>query len=115
MVVYRCAAYYPNLVTHLFSVCTPYMVPSDRYLSTEQLVQGPLPQFGYQLQLAGPDVEAAVQTPQSISQFLAGMYGGRTEDGKPMFSPEAGIDFNAMNNCGAPLLFTDEVRQRTLA
>ena len=111
MVVYRCAAYYPDLVTHVFSVCTPYMAPSDRYFSTEELVQGPLPQFGYQLHLAGPEVEAAIQTPESISRFLAGMYGARTEDGKVMFSPEAGIDFDVMNNCSAPLLLTKEVRQ----
>ena len=43
---------YPNLVTHVFSICTPYSAPSEKYFSTEDLVKGPIPQFAYQLHLA---------------------------------------------------------------
>lgn len=108
MIVYRFAQWYPNLVSHVFSVCTPYIPPSDQYLSTADVVNAGLKQFGYQLQLAGPEVEANVQSRRAISQFLQGMYGGRVLSGEIMFNPETGIDFGVMEKVGAPLLLNQE-------
>lgn len=105
MIVYRFAQWHPELVSHVFAVCTPYSPPSDQFVSTEDLVKGPVPQFGYQLQLAGPDVEANIQTKPRIAQFLKGMYGGRSKDGETMFNPPTGVDFAAIDKVGmAPLL-----------
>lgn len=109
MIVYRFAQWYPDLITHVFSVCTPFMPPSDQFISTSELVKGPIPQFGYQLQLAGPEVEANIKSSERIAQFLKGMYGGKSDDGKVIFSPQTGVDFDVIDNIGAPPLMNQEV------
>jgi hypothetical protein len=82
---------YPNLVSHVFSVCTPYNAPSKKYFSTEDLAKGPLPQFTYQLHLASGEVEKIVNDEQTIRQFLKGMFGGRGPKGEIAFDPEEGV------------------------
>ena len=49
-VVYRVAQFYPELVSHVFSVATPYFPVTPEYRSVEELVKGGLDVFGYQLQ-----------------------------------------------------------------
>jgi soluble epoxide hydrolase/lipid-phosphate phosphatase len=90
-VVWRAAQWYPDLITHVFSVCTPYTAPHKVYFSTEDLVKGQLPQFGYQLHLASGEVEKSVKDEQSIRQFLRGLYGARGPNGELVFDPEKGI------------------------
>ncbi|KAI4629798.1 uncharacterized protein J4E87_002985 [Alternaria ethzedia] len=90
-VVWRAAQWYPKLITHVFSICTPYTAPSDKYFSTEDLVKGPLPQFAYQVHLASGEVEKSVNDEQSIRQFLSGMYGAKGPNGEVTFVPEKGI------------------------
>ncbi|KAK5148570.1 hypothetical protein LTR04_000614 [Oleoguttula sp. CCFEE 6159] len=109
MVVYRTAQWHPTLVTHVFSVCTPYMGRSDAYVSTEDLVKGPLPQFGYQLQLAGPTVEAKITTREQIKMFLSGMYGGRGPNKEVAFSPEQGVLFENLEKLGMTPLLSEKV------
>lgn len=110
MVVYRTAQWYPKLVSHVFSVCTPFMAVHKEYISTDELVQGPLPQFGYQLHFAGPEVESVVQSKDQIRQCLQGMYGGRTEGDQPFFRPETGLDLSLLGGIGmTPLLDEDEL------
>ncbi|KAI9760979.1 MAG: hypothetical protein M4579_001355 [Chaenotheca gracillima] len=77
-IVARVVLHHPDLVSHLFSICTPYFPPSQTYKSVEELVQG-LPNFTYQVQLAGPDVEANIQGKEKIRQFLNALYGGANE------------------------------------
>jgi hypothetical protein len=89
--VWRAAQWYPDLITHVFSVCTPYTAPHKVYFSTEDLVKGQLPQFGYQLHLASGEVEKSVKDEQSIRQFLRGLYGARGPNGELVFDPEKGI------------------------
>jgi hypothetical protein len=84
-VVWRAAQWYPDLITHVFSVCTPYTAPHKVYFSTEDLVKGQLPQFGYQLHLASGEVEKSVKDEQSIRQFLRG------PNSELVFDPEKGI------------------------
>ncbi|KAL5117634.1 hypothetical protein ACEQ8H_004527 [Pleosporales sp. CAS-2024a] len=90
-VVWRAAQWYPDLVSHVFSVCTPYTAPSKQYFSTEDLVRGQLPQFAYQLHLASGEVEKSVKDEQSIRQFLKAMYGARGPKGELAFQPEKGV------------------------
>lgn len=108
--MYRLALYHPQLVSHVFAVCTPYRPPSPRYMSLEDVVARRA-QFGYQQQLAGPDVEAAVRDPAQIRQFLAGMFGARTPDRQFLFSPEKGVDFAVLPRLGASKLMSDAVRE----
>lgn len=105
LVVYRTAQWHPDLVTHVFSVCTPFMPISKRFVPLDQVVQALLPQFGYQLHFAGPEVEGAIQSEADIRQFLQGMYGGRTAGGEPFFRPETGLDLSQLGKIGmTPLL-----------
>jgi soluble epoxide hydrolase / lipid-phosphate phosphatase len=90
-VVWRAAQWYPDLVSHVFSVCTPYTAPHKQYFSTEDLVKGQLPQFAYQLHLASGEVEKSVKDEQSIRQFLRGLYGARGPNGELAFDPEKGV------------------------
>ena len=100
---------HPDLVTHVFSVCTPYAEPQKDYYSTEDLVKGPLPQFRYQLHLAGPQVEAALQSEEQIKQFLNGMYGGKGPNGELAFDPVKGILVENLPKLGKGRLFSDKV------
>lgn len=90
-VVWRAAQWHPDLVSHVFSICTPYTAPHKQYFSAEALVKGPLPQFAYQIHLASGEVEKSVQDEKSIRQFLKGMYGARGPNGELAFDPEKGI------------------------
>lgn len=81
-----------------------------QYMSTEALVKGPLPQFGYQLHLAGPEVEATIQTKEQIRQFLNGIYGGRGPNGELAFDPVKGILFDNLPKLGKSKLLSDKVR-----
>lgn len=82
---------HPELITHVFSVCTPYSPPNKDYASLEDIVKGPLPQFAYQIHLASGEVEKSVKDEQSIRQFLKGMYGGRGPNGEVPFDPHKGV------------------------
>jgi len=109
MVVWRTALWHPELISHVFSICTPYMAPQKQYISTEQLVQGPLPQFAYQLQLAGPDVEAALQSEEDIRIFFNAMSGGRGPNGEVGFSPERGVHLDDLKKLKRGPLLDEKV------
>lgn len=100
IVVYRTAQWYPELVTHVFSVATPYWGPTEQYVPTEVLVSGPAPQFGYQLQLGSGDqkIERVVQGEERIRKFLTGVYGGRPKSGKTFLTPENGVDLTVIED-----------------
>lgn len=111
--VWRVAQYYPDLVSHVFSVCTPYFKVHDRYVSTEAMVSGGVPQFGYQLQLGSPDqkVEKVVNSEEKMKKFLLGFYGGRPSSGKMFFEPKKGVDLDVIENgeVGMTPLLNEEV------
>ncbi|KAH7117789.1 Alpha/Beta hydrolase protein [Dendryphion nanum] len=90
-VVWRAAQWHPELITHVFSVCTPYTPPQKDYLSLEDIVKGPLPQFAYQLHLASGEVEKSVNDEQSIRKFLQSLFGAHGPDGEVAFDPNKGI------------------------
>ncbi len=90
-IVYRVALWYPDFVTHIFSVCTPFWVPSKDFKPLEELVKIRLPNFQYQIQLASGDIEKAISTREQIKQFLNGLYGGKGPNGEVGFIPEQGV------------------------
>jgi len=74
------------------------------------LVNGPVPQFGYQLHLASGEVELNVSSKEQIRQFLNGMYGGRGPKGETTFTPEKGILFENLSKVGkTPLMSKKEM------
>jgi hypothetical protein len=80
-IVYRIALWYPNLVTHIFAVCTPYIPPTTNWVPLEQFVIQ-LPNFMYQLQLASGDIERAIKTRDDIRAFLNAVFGGKGRGGR---------------------------------
>lgn len=107
-VVYRVALYQPQLVTHFFSICTPFLPPSPTYETIHQVVAKRLPNFGYQIHFATGEVEAVVQSKAEIRQFLANMYGARTPEREKAFSAEKGIDLALQPRVGKSILLSDE-------
>ncbi|ORY15149.1 Alpha/Beta hydrolase protein [Clohesyomyces aquaticus] len=90
-VVWRAAQWHPELVSHVFAICTPYTAPHEQYTSLEDLVKGALPQFAYQIHLASGEVEKSVNSEESIRQFFKGLYGGRGPNGETAFDPNQGV------------------------
>ncbi|KAH6664896.1 epoxide hydrolase [Halenospora varia] len=104
-VVYRIALHYPKLVSAVFSVCTPYSPPSSEYRDMAQA-----PNFKYQLQLRGPELEGKIAGEEKLKQFLKGMYGGRTPDKQISFSVDHGCHFERLDSLGpSPLLSEEEL------
>ena len=108
MVVYRCAQYHPELVSHVISICTPYAPPSLRFVALEELTKR-APFFGYQLQLAGNEVEDVVKGEEKIRQFLKGIYGARTPDKKFLFDAQKGLNLDILPQLGKSRLLSDKV------
>ncbi|KAL9085435.1 MAG: hypothetical protein Q9165_007585 [Trypethelium subeluteriae] len=107
-VVYRVAQWHPQLVSALFSVCTPYFPLASAYVPTEEVVRA-MPQFGYQLHLASGEVERKVRTRDQIRAFLNAMYGGRSRTGEVAFDPLEGLDFEVMERVEKTKLVGDDV------
>jgi hypothetical protein len=111
MIVWRTILWHPELVSHVFSVCTAYSAPSKNYLSVQDLVNGPVPQFAYQLHLASGEVEERIKSKEDISQFLGGMYGGRGPDGQLMFNTFKGVLFENLPLVrSSPLMSQSEIK-----
>ncbi|RDL34442.1 uncharacterized protein BP5553_07570 [Venustampulla echinocandica] len=105
MVVYRIALHYPSLVSALFNVCTPFVPLRKTYRSMTVA-----PNFKYQIQLAGPDVESNIVGEEKIRQLLASVYGGRTPAGEPGFDTGHGAYFERLGDIGSsPLLSKEEL------
>lgn len=86
------------------------MPPSDSYFSLEDLVKGPLPQFGYQIHLASGDVETFIKDENSIRQFFKAMYGGRGPNGEILFDPHKGLIAEHLDKIGDNKLLNGKVR-----
>ena len=94
-VVFRVALWHPELISSIFTVCTPYAPPSPTYTDLEEIVRTRLPNFAYQIQFAGPDVEREIQGPDRIRQFLVAISGGKGPNGenKPGELMTKGLNF----------------------
>jgi pimeloyl-ACP methyl ester carboxylesterase len=106
--VWRLTLYHPDLIRAVFSVCTPYTVPRAQWLNDTAYTTY-FPTFGYQLQLAGPDVEAKIVGKDKLRQFLSSVYGGKGPKGEVGFTPNEGALFDNLSKIGpSPLLTTEE-------
>ncbi|KAI1167975.1 Alpha/Beta hydrolase protein [Nemania serpens] len=89
--VWRLTQYYPELIRCVFSVCVPFLPPSSVRMALPELVEK-LPNFRYQLQIAGGGTEDIVaKSPERLRNFVNGMFGGTTPEGKPVFTIETGL------------------------
>lgn len=105
------ALWFPERVKAVFSVCTPYAPPAKEYMPLEEVVKV-LPNFTYQLHLAGPEVEASVDGggEKALRGFVNGMFGGRTEGGEVAFNPQKGINLEHLEEfTSSPLASEEEV------
>lgn len=109
-VVWRFALWHPELLRGVFSVCTPYVGPSPRFYQYEDMVKI-LPNFRYQIQLAGPDVEREIGSdPDKIRGLLTGMYGAKGPEGEHVFTTDHGVHLDQLTRMGkSPLLDEEEV------
>lgn len=107
---WRLALWHPGLIRGVFSVCTPYVGPSPQYADLPTVVKL-LPNFRYQVQLAGPDVEREIGSdPAKIRGLLTGLYGARGPNGEDVFTTDHGVHFENLGKMGeCPLLDSEEV------
>jgi soluble epoxide hydrolase/lipid-phosphate phosphatase len=107
-VVWRIALWYPRRIRAVFSVCTPYAPPQGTYMSLEDVVKR-LPNFRYQLHLAGPEVEAVIVGKDALRHFINGLFGGRGPKGEMLFSSAQGVLLEDLGKIGqSPLLSPEE-------
>ena len=109
VVVFRVVLWHPELVSHLFSVCTPYNGPSKQNFPLEAVVAR-VPNFKYQIQLGGPDVEQKIKSKAEIKQFLNAVYGGKTDAGEIGFTVTEGVVFEKLPLLKQTKLISEEVR-----
>jgi soluble epoxide hydrolase / lipid-phosphate phosphatase len=103
------ALWYPQLVTYLFCVCTPFSPPSQQYKPLEFYVkQRILPTFAYQLRIADGQVES-LKSRVEIKQFLNGMYGGRGPNGEAAFDTQHGVYLDRLPHLGKNRLVKDDM------
>jgi soluble epoxide hydrolase/lipid-phosphate phosphatase len=101
--VYRVALFYPELVTAVFSVCTPFGAPGATYRDMAEMLN-----FKYQLQFRGEEILEKIHGEEKIRQFLNAMYGGRTKEKELGFGIEHGVYFDKIGECGQTPLMSKE-------
>ncbi|KAM0265202.1 hypothetical protein ACHAQJ_000355 [Trichoderma viride] len=108
-VIWRLAYYHPELIKAVFSVCTPLHPLSTEVVHLEDIIAaGGLPNFKYQLQLKGPDVQARLQGKDKLRQFFLAMFGGRGPNGEMGFSTSDGVIFDKLDKLSQPSLLGDD-------
>ncbi|TLD06967.1 hypothetical protein PgNI_11110 [Pyricularia grisea] len=108
--VYRTALWHPELVKGLITVTTPYSPPAAQYTDVADMVKAGLTNFGYQVAMRDPAIEAKLQTKDQIRQMLLAMYGAQTPQGQPGFTAEKGLLFDNFASLGSsPLLSTTDL------
>ena len=112
VIAYRVALWYPDFVTHLFSVCVPYSAPFDKYIPLEILVQKIMPSLRYQVQLGSGQVEEFIASKAQVRQFLNALYGGRGPNGEVGFNVEGGVQFKVLPSIGTTPLMSSKVCSR---
>ncbi|ERF71229.1 hypothetical protein EPUS_08147 [Endocarpon pusillum Z07020] len=110
-IVYRFAFYHPTLVTHVFSICTPYLAPQPTYTPLKLLTRTTVPNFSYQHQFSSGAIEESIQTRSQIKSFLNAAYGGKPADpALVVFNPNAGFNLAGLEKLGhTPSLSEEEL------
>ncbi|KAF4121315.1 alpha/beta hydrolase fold [Geosmithia morbida] len=109
--VWRMTLWHPELIRGVFSVCTPFPLPRQEFVSLEMALDaGKLPNFRYQLQFKSGKLEEELRTPERIGQFLNALYGGRTDDGQMGFSTDEGAILDMLPKLNqSPLVSREEL------
>lgn len=89
-IAWRTQEWHPDLISHLVVICTPYAAPAKKFVSLEEIVKK-LPNFKYQILLAGPEIEGAFKTREQVKTYLNAVFGGKGKNGEKGFSPEGPI------------------------
>jgi soluble epoxide hydrolase/lipid-phosphate phosphatase len=93
MVVQRCAQYHLQLVTHLFSVSTPYFPIGSTYTPIRSLAKK-LSAYAYMEHLASRELEEHFQSQGELRSFLNRCFGfPKGPYGEVSFTPEHGMHF----------------------
>jgi pimeloyl-ACP methyl ester carboxylesterase len=109
-IVYRVAQYYPKLVSHVFSICTPFFTPSVDYEPLHLLVEKRLPNFRYQEHFASGEIEERCVSQDEIKGFLNGLFGAKTKEGKAAFDAEGRVNLDLLGKLQkTPLLSEEEL------
>jgi pimeloyl-ACP methyl ester carboxylesterase len=116
-VAWRFALWYPERLLGVFSVCTPYWPPNPGPIVSKADLVKRLPNFGYQVQFEGRDIERVVVGPARTRAFLSVAYGAKGKDGsekggKALFNTSHGVDLDAVeqDQVGeSPLLSKEEM------
>lgn len=103
IVVYRFAMWYPKLISAFFSVCSPYFAPRSTYKDMTEL-----PNFKYQLQFRGQDLEEVIKGEEKMKQLLNALYGGRAKDGGPAFSVSHGAYIEKLDELSHTMLLSPD-------
>ena len=108
--MYRVALWFPDFVTHLFSICTPFWAPSKDFVPLEEMVGSRIPNFRYQLQLSSGEIEKEIQSKQQIRQVLNAFYGGQGPNGELGFDVKHGIHLKSLHTLSPTKLLKQDVR-----
>ena len=110
--VYRAALWHPELFKGIFSVCTPYFPPATEYTDTaDKVADGTMPNFGYQLQLRDPPVDAKLAGPDKIRSLLKAFYGARTPEGEMGFDATVGLLWDNLADLGPSPLVPEDMME----
>jgi pimeloyl-ACP methyl ester carboxylesterase len=105
--IWRLAYYYPELIKAVFSVCTPLHPLNTKVVHLENIIAaGGLPNFKYQLQLKGPDVQARIQGKDMLRKFFLSIFGARGPNREAGFTSTDGVVFDNLDKLRGPCLLS---------
>ncbi|EPQ64413.1 Bgt-2601 [Blumeria graminis f. sp. tritici] len=102
-IAYRFALYHPSLIKAMFVVGTVFAPPRSEFIRLSTL-----PNFKYQIQLMGPEVESAIVGEAKLRQFFSAIFGGRTPTQEPLFAASHGVFLDRLDAVGPPPLLSEE-------
>ena len=106
LIVQRCAQYHPSLVSHIFTLSTPYfpILPTFEPLS---LLVKRFPNWNYMVQFASGELEPAIQSKTEIRNFLNSCLGFPSgPNGEVAFTPTGGAVVENFPKTQPTTLFT---------
>ncbi|KAJ6120163.1 hypothetical protein N7523_004443 [Penicillium sp. IBT 18751x] len=106
MVAYKMAFWHPEFVTHIFTVCVPYSLPSPQWVEFETYATM-FPTLGYQAQFGSGLIEQKTQSADGIRHFLTALYGGQSKD-QCALSAFTGVDFQKACHLSRPRFVNEE-------
>ncbi|KAJ5677527.1 uncharacterized protein N7477_003160 [Penicillium maclennaniae] len=108
MVAYKMAFWHPEFVTHIFTVCVPYSLPSPQWVEFEFEIDATIfPTLGYQAQFSSGLIEQKTQSADGIRHSLTALYGGQSK-GQSAMSAFTDVDFEKARHLSRPQFVNEE-------